>query len=75
MYSLFNDIKWSKANRVVSIFQISIFSALLFKLLKLPGTFFNSKISNLYSSDFKLANSFYLAEADVSTSAAFFKSF
>ena len=54
---------------------ISNLSILLFKLFKLVSIFFNLAISNLSSSDFKLGNSNVLANFDVSTSAAFFKSF
>ena len=49
-------------------------STLFFKLLKPLGTFFNLSISNLSTSDFKLVKSFFLANCDVSTPAAFFKS-
>ena len=49
-------------------------STLLFKFFKLLGTFFNISISNLPASDFKLAKSTLLANCDLSTPAAFFKS-
>ena len=42
-------------------------SALLFKLSKLLGTFFNLSISNPVTSNFKLAKSAFLAKFDVST--------
>ena len=44
---------------------------LLLKLLKLFGTFLNLPLSNLSTSDFKLANSLFLAKSDVSTPVAF----
>ena len=49
-------------------------STLLFKFLKLIGTFFSLSISNLPTLDFKLAKSTFLANVDVSTPLAFFKS-
>ena len=49
-------------------------STLLFKLLKLVGTFFNLSISDLFTLDFKLAKSTFLGNFDVSTPVAFFKS-
>ena len=63
-----------KSIGIVSNFPISNLSALLFKLLKPLGTFLNLSISNLFISDFKLAKSVFLANSDVSTTAAFFKS-
>ena len=53
---------------------MSDLSALLFKLFKLLSTFFNLSISNLSTSDFKLAKSVFLARDDVSTRVALFKS-
>ena len=49
-------------------------STLVFRLLILPGTFFNLSISNLSILDFKLAQSTFLANFDVSTPVSFFKS-
>ena len=43
-------------------------------MFKLVGTFFNLSLSNLSTSDFKLAKSTFLEKADVSTPVAFFKS-
>ena len=43
-------------------------------MLKLVGTFFNLSISYLSISDFKLAKSTFLANFDVSTIVAIFKS-
>ena len=44
-------------------------------MFKLVATFFNLSISNLPTSDFKLAKStIFLAKSDVSTPAVFFKS-
>ena len=42
-------------------------STLLFKSIKPLGTFFNLSMSNLSTSDFKLAKSVFLANSDVST--------
>ena len=42
--------------------------------MKLVGTFFNLSMSNLSTSDFKLAKSLFLAKDDVSTLVGFFKS-
>ena len=53
---------------------MSNLSWLLFKLSKLLGMFFNSSISYLSTSDFKLVKSFFLAKSDLSTLVAFFKS-
>ena len=47
-------------------------STLLFKLLKLVGTFFSLSISNLSTSDFTLAKSTFLAKDYVSIPVAFF---
>ena len=58
-----------KSTGVVSDFRISNLSNLLFKLLKPLGTFFN-----LSTSDFKLAESVFLAKSSVSTPVTFFKS-
>ena len=58
---------------IVSNFPISNLSALLFKLLKLFGTFLNLSMSNLSTSDFKLPKSVFSAKSDVSTPVAFFK--
>ena len=49
-------------------------STLFFKLLKLIGTFFNVSLSDLFTSDFKLVKSDFLAKSEVSTLAQFFKS-
>ena len=49
-------------------------STLLLKLPKLVGVFFNLSISNLSTSDFKLTESVFLSNSDVSTPAVFFKS-
>ena len=49
-------------------------STLLFKVLKPIGIFFNLSISNLSTSDFKLAKSVFLAKSDVSTPVALFRS-
>ena len=49
-------------------------STLLFKLLKLVGTFFHLFISNLSTSDFKLAKSLFLAKSHVWTRVAFLES-
>ena len=49
-------------------------STLLIKLLKLVDKFFNLSISNLSPLDFKLAQSTFSADHDVSTPVAFFKS-
>ena len=49
-------------------------STLLFYLVKLLGIFFNSSISNLFTSDFQLAKSVFLAKDDKSTPVAIFKS-
>ena len=54
-----------------SFFTTSL--SLLFKLIKLLGTFFNLLISNLSTSDFKLAKLTFFAKSDVATSVAFFK--
>ena len=43
-------------------------------MLKLLGTFLNLSISSLPTLDFKLAKSTFLANYDVSTPVAFFKS-
>ena len=51
---------------------MSNLSWILFKLSKLLGMFFNSSISYLSTSDFKLVKSFFLAKSDVSTLVAFF---
>ena len=53
---------------------MSDLSTLLFKLFKLLSTFFNLSISNLSTSDFKLAKSVFLARDDVSNRVALFKS-
>ena len=53
---------------------MSDLSTLLFKLFKLLSTFFSLSISNLSTSDFKLAKSVFLARDDVSTRVALFKS-
>ena len=58
----------------VTNFSTSNLSTLHLKLLKWIGTFFNLSKSNLSTSDFKLAKSIYLANFDVSTSVAIFKS-
>ena len=47
-------------------------STLLFKLLKLFGTFLNLSISKLSTLDFKLAKSVFYAKFDVWTPATFF---
>ena len=52
----------------------SYLSTLLFQLLKVVGPFFNLSISNLSTSDFKLVKSVFLANFDVSTPVALFKS-
>ena len=49
-------------------------STLLFKSIKPLGTFFNLSMSNLCTSDFKLAKSVFLANSDVSTPVASYKS-
>ena len=49
-------------------------STLLFKLFQLVGSFSNLSISNLSNLDFKFAESTFLANFDVSTPVAFFKS-
>ena len=43
-------------------------------MFKLLGTIFNLSISNLSTSDFKLAKSVFSAKSDASTPAAVFKS-
>ena len=53
---------------------MSHLSTLLFKLFKPIGTFFDLSISNLSTSDFKVAKSVLLAKYDGSTGAAFLKS-
>ena len=53
---------------------MSTLSILLFKLFKILGTFFNSLLSNLSTTGFKLAKSVFLAKDDVSTPVASFKS-
>ena len=58
-------------NLSIYIFNLSI---LLFKLLRLLGTFFNLSISYLSTLDFKLAQSAFLVKFNVSTPVAFFKS-
>ena len=52
----------------------SSLSDLLFKLFKPYGTIFVLSISNLSTSDFKLAESTFLAKEDSSTPVAFFNS-
>ena len=52
----------------------SSLSNLFFKLLKLVGIFFSLSISNLSTLDFTLAKSTFLANFDVSTPVALFKS-
>ena len=49
-------------------------STLLYKFLKLVGTFFSLPISNLATLDFNLAKATFLAKHDVSIPVAFFKS-
>ena len=49
-------------------------STLPFKLVTLVGTFFILSISNLSTLDLKLAKPTFLANFDVSTPVAFFKS-
>ena len=49
-------------------------STLLFKFLKLVGTFFNSSIANISTLDFNLSKSTFLAIFDASKPVAFFKS-
>ena len=63
-----------KSTRTGTILSTANLSTLLLKLLKLLGTFFNSSISKLSTSDFKLAKSVFLAKSDVSTPVAIFKS-
>ena len=53
---------------------LTYLSALLFKLLKLDGTFFNLSISHLSTFDFKSAKSTFLANLDLSMPGAFLKS-
>ena len=48
-----------------------LISTLLFKLLTPLGTFFNSSLSNLSTSDFKLVESVFLAKSDVTTAVSF----
>ena len=55
----------------LSIYNLS---TLLCKLLKSVDTFFNLSISSLSALDFRLAKSTFLANFDMSTPAAFFKS-
>ena len=57
-----------------TIYQNLNLLTLLFKWLKLVGTFFNLSISNLSTSDVKLARSTSVANFDVSAPVAFFKS-
>ena len=47
-------------------------TTLLFKLLKLRGTFFNLSIANLSTSDFELAKSAFLLKSYVSTPDSIF---
>ena len=68
------SISLLKSAGLVSNLPIFNLSALLFKLLKLLGTFLNSSLSNLSTSDFKLAKPVFVAKSDVSKPAAFFKS-
>ena len=69
------SISLLKSTGVVSNFPISNSSTSRFKLFKLLGTFFKLSISNLFASDFKLAESVLLPKSDVSipVSIAFFK--
>ena len=53
---------------------INIYLSSLFKLLKLVGTFFILSICNLFTLNFKLAKSTFLANVDVSPPVAFLKS-
>ena len=51
----------------VLVYQhLNYLSTVLFKSLKLVGTFFNLSISDLFTSDFKLAKSVVLAKSDIS---------
>ena len=63
-----------KSTGAVSNFTISNSSTLLFKLLKLEGSFFILSIYNLSTSTFKLTRSDFATNLDVSIPVAFFKS-
>ena len=58
----------------VLIYQHLIHLLSLFKFLKVFSIFLNLSISNLSTSDFKLAKSVFLAKSDASAPVSFFKS-
>ena len=60
-----------KSTGIVPNFSISNLAALLFKLIKPLGTFFNLSISKLSTSYLKLAKSVFLGKSDVSMPAEF----
>ena len=75
MYIFFSNISFTTSlSSLKSAGTGTNLSTLLFKLLKLLGTFFNLLISNLSTLDFKLAKPTFLAHFDITTPVAFFKS-
>ena len=67
-------LSFIKSTEVVCYIPIFNLSTLLVELLKLFDTFFNLPIYNLSTLDFKSAKSIFLANVNVSTRVAFFKS-
>ena len=68
------SLKLLKSTGTGNKLSTSTLSTLIFKLHKLVGRFYNLSISNLSTSDIKLAKSTFLAKDDVSVSVVFFKS-
>ena len=66
-------LSYLKSSETGTKLSTSSLSTLLFKLLKLFGTFFNLSMSNLSTSDCKLAKLVFLAKSDISIPVAFFK--
>ena len=68
------SLKLLKSTGTGNKLSTSTLSTLIFKLHKLVGRFYNLSISNLSTSDIKLAKSTFLAKDDVSVPVVFFKS-